>query len=117
MNIFSPLNTRWLTRSASGMILASLLVVLWPELGSGMLLVISLASLPLILRGLSIASSEHALSPPGLLARGALLGACTDCQADQGLVLLLLSWPSWSASRSSWMGWTDWLHGWKPERP
>jgi FkbM family methyltransferase len=73
MNIFSPLNTRWLTRSASGMILASLLVVLWPELGSGMLLVISLASLPLILRGLSIASSEHALSPPGLLARGALL--------------------------------------------
>ncbi|MDX9958135.1 MAG: hypothetical protein RBT68_06790, partial [Spirochaetia bacterium] len=73
MNIFSPLNTRWLPGAASGTILAGLLVVLWPESGGAVVLASSLASLPLILRGLDIAAREHALSPAGLLARGALL--------------------------------------------
>jgi FkbM family methyltransferase len=73
MNIFSPLNTRWLPGAAAGVVFASVLVVLWPELGSVLLLVSSLASLPLILRGLGIAAAEHVLSPPGLLARGVLL--------------------------------------------
>jgi FkbM family methyltransferase len=72
MNIFSPLNTRWLPVAASGAILASILVVLGPDSGSLVLIAVSLASLPLIIWGLGLAAAGHALHPGHALSPGHL---------------------------------------------
>ena len=74
MNIFSPLNTRWLPQAALGVILIAVLLGLRLGFGSALVVVASLASLPLILWGLHLAVAGHGLSPGGrLLSRGVLL--------------------------------------------
>jgi FkbM family methyltransferase len=73
MNIYSPLRTRWLPIAALGAIAASLLAIVWPATGSAALLAASLASLPLILWGLRLASAEQALGLRATLLRPANL--------------------------------------------
>ena len=74
MNIFSPLNTRWLPHAALVVILITVSSGLRPGFGGALVVLISLASLPLILWGLQIAAAGHALSPRRtLLSRGVLL--------------------------------------------
>jgi FkbM family methyltransferase len=74
MNVFSPLRTRWLPGAALGVVLTVLLFALQPGFGGALMAAASLASLPLMLRGLHLAAAGYGLSRGvSFLSRGVLL--------------------------------------------